>query len=140
MQIYRYSSPKVAHKIPFFDSPVQAGFPSPANDSIQDKLDISTLLVEHPRSTYFVRIEGYSMRDVGIMPGDIAVVDKAINLSNKDIVIAFVNGEATIKRYLKTKAGFMLIPENEEYKAMSFKEGDEVEIFGVVTSVIKKMR
>ena len=84
--------------IPFFSSRVQAGFPSPADDHLEDTLDLNKYLIHHEESTFFVRAQGDSMLDAGIYPGDILVVDKSLDAKNGKIVIAVVDGEFTVKR------------------------------------------
>ena len=82
----------------FYTSRVPAGFPSPADDHIEGKLDLNLHLIRRPASTFFVRAEGESMKDIGIFEGDILVVDRSITPQNKDIVIAVLHGELTVKR------------------------------------------
>lgn len=79
-------------QVPLFLESVEAGFPSPAQDFIDRKLDMNELCIAHPASTYFVRVAGWSMKDAGITPGDILVVDRGLTEVQGDIVIAMVNG------------------------------------------------
>ena len=82
-------------KLPFFSSLVKAGFPSPADDHIEGKLDLNQFLIKHPAATFFVRVEGNSMENGGIHHGDILIVDRAITPKNGQIVVAILNGEFT---------------------------------------------
>ncbi len=127
-KLYR---PLMAFKIP-------AGFPSPAQDYIEGKLDLNEHLIAHPASTFFVQVDGYSMQGAGILPDDILIVDRALEATNNRIVIAIVDGELTVKR-LKTEGdNWFLIPENPDYQSICIKEGMEFTIWGVVTYIIHK--
>jgi len=83
---------------PLFMIPVEAGFPSPAEDYIEGELDLNKHLIKHPAATFFVRVAGDSMVDAGVHPGDILIVDRAIEPADKKVVIAVVNGDLTVKR------------------------------------------
>ncbi|ETR68280.1 MAG: DNA polymerase V [Candidatus Magnetoglobus multicellularis str. Araruama] len=119
--------------------PVSAGFPSPAEDYIEGKLDLNEHLIKHPAATFFVRVTGDSMVDAGIHPGDILIVDRAIEALDKKVVIAVVNGELTVKRLRKTRKGCVLTPENKKYPSIQISEDQNFEIWGVVTNVIHKL-
>jgi len=121
---------------PIFTSRVQAGFPSPADDHLEDTLDLNTHLIRHKESTFFVRSQGESMLGAGIHPGDILVVDKSLIAKSGKIVIAMVDGEFTVKRLNKYKGKITLKAENPEFKDIVINEGSELIIWGVVTSVI----
>ena len=125
--------------IPFFSEAVPAGFPSPASDYCERKLDLNELCVQKPAATFFVRAQGDSMIDAGIFPGDVLVVDRSINAVHGDIVIAAVNGELTVK-LLETKPQVRLVPMNCAYEPIVIPEIAELEIFGVVTTVIHRLR
>jgi len=86
---------------PLFTSGVSAGFPSPAEDHIDLKLDLNELLIQHPIATFFVRVAGESMKDAGINHGDVLVVDRSLEATSGKIVIAIVNGELTVKKFLQ---------------------------------------
>lgn len=121
---------------PLFVARVSAGFPSPADDFIDKKLDLQELLVKHPASTFFVRVEGESMLHAGIHPGDILVVDRAVPAADQKIVIAALNGELTVKRIRKLKTQLFLVPDNPEFPPLEVTEEMQFEIWGVVTYVI----
>lgn len=127
-------------KIPLVFSPVRAGFPSPATDFIEKKLDINNLLIKHPVATFFVKVAGDSMIKKGIFEGDILVVDKSLEAKNNDIVIAIVDGDFTVKTFIKDKDKVILRPENDSYKDLEFTTENGFEIWGVVTSVIHLIR
>jgi len=121
---------------PIFTSRVQAGFPSPADDHLEDQLDLNKYLIHHQEATFFVRAQGESMLGAGIHPGDILVVDKSLVAKSGKIVIAVVDGEFTVKRLHKYKGSITLKAENPEFDDIVISEGSELIIWGVVTSVI----
>jgi len=118
------------------ESCVMAGFPSPAEQYIEQALDLNELLVKHPAGTFFVRVAGDSMVQTGIFPGDILVVDKAEEAVDGSIVIAAVDGEFTVKYLRHIDKGVQLLAANPDYPPITFAEGNELQIFGVVTSNI----
>jgi len=124
---------------PLFLSKVPAGFPSPADDYIEDGLDLNEHLIKHKAATFFVRVSGDSMTGAGIHDGDLLIVDRALEAQDKSVVIAVVNGEFTVKRIKKNNGRVWLMPENENFRPMEMKEGSELEVWGVVTNVIHKL-
>ncbi|MCK9368531.1 translesion error-prone DNA polymerase V autoproteolytic subunit [Candidatus Dojkabacteria bacterium] len=126
-------------QIPLFTSPISAGFPHTVTADIDDCLDLNQLVVKHPTSTYFVRVDGDSMIKADIDNGDILVVDKSLEPKNYDIVIAFLNGKALVKRFLKSAMNIYLIPENDKYSSIQVGGSDEFEIWGIVTYVVHKV-
>ena len=123
-------------KMPYFEDGVSAGFPSPAEDYMQAKLDLNELLVEHPSATYYVRVNGDSMLGAGIVSGDLLVVDRSLEVTNNCIVVAHIDGEFTVKRIKKTKPKMFLQAENENYKPIEIKKEMDFELFGVVAHAI----
>ncbi|MCD8480426.1 MAG: translesion error-prone DNA polymerase V autoproteolytic subunit [Candidatus Cloacimonetes bacterium] len=133
--IYKYSELKKL-KRPLIGALVPAGFPSPAQDYIEGLLDLNEHLIRHPSSTFFMHADGYSMKNVGINPGDLLIVDRAVEATSNKIIIAIVEGELTLKR-LKIEGGcYYLVPENEEYSPIVIEEDMDFVIWGVVTYVI----
>ncbi len=126
-------------ELPFLLASIPAGFPSPADDYIDRKLDLNELLVRHPAATFFVRVVGDSMTGAGIRSGDILVVDRALAPENNRIVIAALNGELTVKRLRKQSGRIFLVPENGEYEAMEVTQEMQFEIWGVVAHVIHSL-
>ncbi|MFC0180314.1 translesion error-prone DNA polymerase V autoproteolytic subunit [Thorsellia kenyensis] len=124
--------------LPFYLSKVSAGFPSPAQDYVENTLDLNELCIQHPSATFFVRVEGESMIEAGIYSGDILIVDRAITAAQGDIVIVNLNGEFTVKE-LQLTPQVALVAHNPKYPIRIIKEGDELDIFGVVTNVIRKL-
>ena len=122
--------------IPIFTSRVQAGFPSPADDHLEDALDLNTHLIHHKEATFFVKAQGDSMLGAGIQQGDILIVDKSLSAKSGKIVIAVVDGEFTVKRLHKYKGNITLKAENPDFEDIKIGVTDELIIWGVVTSVI----
>lgn len=115
---------------------VACGFPSPADDYLELDLDLNQYLIKHPAATFFVRAEGDSMRGIGILPGDLLIVDKSLMPKDNSIVLAVINGEFTVKR-LKIVAGKgFLCPANKNYKPMAISSIDSFQFWGVVTHAI----
>ena len=126
-------------ELPLFLERVSCGFPSPAQDYIEDSLDLNKLVVKHPSATYFVRVSGDSMIGTGISDGDLLVVDRSLSAEHGDIVVAAVAGEFTVKE-LHTRPCLRLVPHNRNYSPIVFLPGEELEIFGVVTFTLKSNR
>lgn len=122
---------------------IKAGFPSPAEDYLQESLDFNRDLIKHPESTFYGRVDGDSMIDAGICDGDIAVIDRSVEPQHGDVVVGYVNGEFTIK-YLdlthKNEGYIELRPANRLYSPIRINECDDFEVWGVVIWVIKKLK
>jgi DNA polymerase V len=125
--------------IPLFSCSVSAGFPSPADDHMDCKLDLNEHLIKHPSATFFARASGDSMEGAGIYDGDLLIVDRSLDPINGKIVIAVLNGELTVKRYVAQGDEAFLWPENNKYKPIKITQDSEVLIWGVVTNVIHKV-
>lgn len=127
------------YALPLYASYVKAGFPSPAEDYAEQKLDLNSYLIHRPAATFFLRVSGDSMIDVGIFNGDLLIVDRSLTAMDGKIVIAAVNGELTVKRLKKSKEGIFLVAENKNYPPIELTENDHVHIWGVVTHTIHAM-
>jgi DNA polymerase V len=124
-------------KIPLFLSPIKAGFPSPADDYLEQKLDLNEHLIKHPCATFFVKVVGDSMINAGIFNGDILIVDRSLKAANNKIIVAILDGEFTVKR-LRTYSGkVFLVPENPNYPPIEVPEGADFEVWGVVIHGIR---
>lgn len=121
---------------PFYQSYVPAGIPSPQYDASHDEIDLNKFLVQHPRDTFFIRARGESMRDAGIRDGAILVVDRARVPASGDIVVAILEGEFTVKRYVVDAAGVVLHPENSMFRDIRIEAEARFAVWGVVTYVI----
>ena len=121
---------------PLFLFAVPAGFPSPAEDYIERNLDLNEHLVKNPAATFFVRVAGDSMTGAGIHHDDILVVDRSLAAISGKIVIAVVDGELTVKRFLQYGSKCRLMAENPDHPDIEIEDGMDLEIWGVVTSSI----
>ena len=126
-------------QIPLYMESVSAGFPSPAEDFVERKLDLNGLCIKHPHATFFVRVQGESMSDAGIYNQDVLVVDRSLAARHGDFVIASVHGEMTVKE-LVLKPNVALRPKNKAYSAIEITEESEFEGFGVVISVVRNIQ
>lgn len=124
------------YKIPLYLCAVAAGFPSPAESTVEGEFDLNELLIKHPAATFFVRASGSSMINAGIFDNDILVVDKSLEPTSGKVVVVALNGELTVKRLMKEGKKIILMPENEAYPNVEIEEGSELHIWGVVTNVI----
>ena len=113
-----------------FETAVPAGFPSPAGDYEEDKLDLNSHLVRNPAATFFVRVTGDSMIGAGIHHGDLLIVDRSLEPKDKSVIIAVLNGELTVKRIRMKHRKITLEPENHNYFAQEVTEDAEFEIWG----------
>lgn len=123
---------------PAFISTISAGFPSPADDYVEKNLDLNTLMVSHPSATFYVRVEGDSMRDAGIQSGDLLVVDRSLEAADGKIVVAILNGEFTVKRIELLENRVVLHPENPAYRSIAVPADSDFQVWGIVTYVIHK--
>ncbi len=135
-QIFRPTE-QLRSSIAFFSDAVKAGFPSPAQDYIEKTLSLDDLCIRTPAATYFVRASGSSMERAGIHDGDVLVVDRSLPPGHRKIVIASVDGEFVCKRLdLSVPSRPVLRAESEDYPDITLREEGELEIFGVVTTVV----
>ncbi|WP_275554777.1 translesion error-prone DNA polymerase V autoproteolytic subunit [Mixta sp. Marseille-Q2659] len=123
-------------RLPLYIERVPCGFPSPAQDYVEQRIDLNALMIPRPAATYFVRVSGESMIEAGINDGDMLVVDSALTARDGDIVVAAVEGEFTVKR-LQLYPTVQLIPMNRRYKPITIGAEEALEVFGIVTYVIK---
>lgn len=127
---------KAGVSLPLFLGGVSAGFPSPAEDYTDRKLDLNELLIKNQAATFFVRVDGDSMIGAGIHHNDILVVDRSLEAASGDIVIAILDGELTVKRLVRDAQCGRLVAENPDYPSIEITEENGCEIWGVVTSVV----
>lgn len=127
--------------LPFDDGGIKAGFPSPAQDYMDSSIDLNRELVRHKETTFYARVSGNSLIDAGISDGDIIVIDKSLQTSTGDYVVAYIDGEFTIKEFRLDENGecAWLIPYNKNFKPIRVTSENDFMIWGVVTYTIKKM-
>ena len=126
-------------QLPVAGSRISAGFPSPADDFIENSLDLNLELIKNPAATFFVRVSGSSMKDAGIFDGDILIVDRSLRAANRKIVIAILNGELLVKRLCIRDDQYILMPENKNYSPIYLTNDSDLNIWGVVTNVIHRV-
>ncbi len=117
---------------------VPAGFPSPAADSLEERINLNTLLIERPSSTFIMQVSGNSMDRAGILDGDHIVVDKSKTAISGKIVVAVLDGDMTVKFLQKTQSGYSLKAANPKYPAIHISEDNTLEIWGVVVGVVRR--
>lgn len=127
-------------ELPLFSTKVAAGFPSPADDHVEKRLDPRDYLIENDNSTFFVRVKGESMIDAGIFDNDVLVIDRSKTASIGDIVLAVLDGEFTVKTLGHSKHGPRLIPANKSFPVIDIKDGQSFEVWGVVTGSMRKFK
>jgi len=123
-----------------FEHKVPAGFPSPADDHIEKRLDLNEYLIKKSDATFFVKIKGDSMIDASINDGDIVIVDRSMQAKVGDIVLASVDGNFTIKTLSKYKLNPRLLPANDKYKPIEINDNTQFELWGVVTGAVRKFK
>lgn len=125
--------------IPLVGQAVHAGFPSPADDFIEEMIDLNQVLVQNPTATFLWRVIGDCMIDVKIFPGDVVVVDRSLSPKHRSVVLAIIDGEPTLKRVNRRGGVMFLHNENAKLPAFTIADGMEVSIWGVVTATIRDL-
>jgi DNA polymerase V len=128
------------YKVAIAGSPVHAGFPSPADDFLENRLDLNDLLIKNPSSTFYARVSGESMAGDGINDGDLLVIDKSLSPYTNCMAVCYIDGEFTLKRVKIEDSCVWLIPSNERFKPIKVDINNEFIIWGVVTYIIKRIR
>nr|WP_240348330.1 translesion error-prone DNA polymerase V autoproteolytic subunit [Methylomonas sp. EFPC1] len=134
--MFKPAAPLSRVALPLFISKIPAGFPSPASDYIEKDLDLNELMIENPAATFFARAQGYSMINAGILPGDILVINRALDPQPGSIVVCVLDNEFTVKRLVYDNGQWQLHAENPEYPAIELNEDSEMQVWGVVTYAI----
>jgi DNA polymerase V len=128
--------PPRCQPLPLAGAAVAAGFPSPADDYIESRIDLNDVLIRHPSSTFFLRVSGESMRDAGILDGDLLVVDRAIEPRAGRVVVAVLDGAFTLKYLNRHKGRWRLEAAHPDYPPLELAEGDDARIWGVAIHAI----
>lgn len=118
---------------------VNAGFPSPAGDYMELKLDLNRELVNNPDATFYARVRGNSMINANLNDGDILIIDRSLEPSTGKIAVCFIDGEFTVKHLKIEKDVCWLVPANDEFKPIKVTEENDFIIWGIVNYVIKKV-
>lgn len=126
-------------EIPLFSSQISAGFPSPAENYVEDKINLKRLLIKDKNATYLLRVRGDSMRDANILEEDILIVDRSVRPAVNQIVIGLLDNEFTVKRFIKKQDQYYLQPANPAYPAIHLSEELNFQVWGVVTWCIHKI-
>ena len=137
--VYRHVASNETLALPLYASRISAGWPSPADDYVEDMLDLQKLLVQHPAATFYLKVRGDSMSGASIIDGDILVVDRSIDPVHGRIVVASVNNELTVKRLYHRPNRLALIPENPAYQPIEITDETDFSVWGVVTSMARQL-
>jgi DNA polymerase V len=123
--------------IPLVEGGISAGFPSPAQDFLDIAIDLNKELIKNPATTFYTRVNGDSMKDVGIDSGDLVIIDKSLTPENGKIAVCYVDGEFTMKKIKLEKDCCWLLPANKNYKPIKVTEDNNFIIWGIVIHLIK---
>ncbi len=126
-------------ELPFVDSGISAGFPSPADDFLDLSIDLNKELIKNPSSTFYGRVRGDSMINAGLNEGDLLIIDKSLEPVDNKIAVCFIEGEFTVKRIKIEKDIVWLVAENKKYAPIKVTKENDFLIWGVVTNVIKTL-
>ena len=125
-------------ELPLFSDAVPAGFPSPADDYIENNLDLNKYLIQHPSSTFYIKVNGDSMVEANIYCGDILIIDRSIKIQNNDVALVILNGNFTVKRLRIIGKTILLVPENAKYQTVKVSKEMDFEVWGKVVWSIHK--
>ncbi|TCL72393.1 DNA polymerase V [Hydrogenispora ethanolica] len=124
--------------LPYVGRQITAGFPSPAEDYLENILDLNEIVVKNPSATFYGRVNGNSMKDAGAADGDLLVIDKSLEYRHDALAVCWIDGEFTLKRLRTVRGQLYLIPANPDYEPIAVKEGAEFMVWGIVTYILKK--
>lgn len=124
---------------PLLARPVPAGFPSPADDYVSGRISLDAHLIQHKESTFFMHVAGDSMRGLGILNGDLLVIDRALTATHGSVVIAVVDAEFMVKQLLQTPTGYVLRSAHPDYRDIVLSNTQELTIWGVVCWAIHRI-
>ncbi|MFD3003103.1 LexA family protein [Pontibacter toksunensis] len=125
-------------ELPLFASYISAGFPSPADDYLEDKIDLNKYVVQNPTSTFLMRVRGNSMHDANIHDGDLLVIDKSLKPSDGNPVVCFLESDFTVKTFRRINNKVFLYPANHAYKPIEITEEMDMRVWGVVVWILHK--
>lgn len=126
----------------FVDGGIKAGFPSPAQDYLTECIDLNKELIRRKETTFLARVSGNSLIEAGICDGDIVVIDKSLEAKNGDFVVAFIDGEFTLKEFHHDEENdcAWLIPHNKDFAPIKVTKENDFMVWGVLTYTIKQLR
>jgi DNA polymerase V len=127
------------YRLPVYTSRVPAGTPGEADGHVDKTTELNSLLLRNPKDTFLLRVAGDSMIDVGIYENDLLTVDRSLEARNGRIIVALVDGRATVKTFRTDRKGITLVPENKRYEPIKILPANDFQILGVVTNVIRKI-
>ena len=129
-------------KLAFADNGIKAGFPSPAQDYMSESIDLNKELIRHSETTFLARVSGNSLVEAGICDGDLVVIDKSLEAKSGDFVVAFIDGEFTLKEFRMDEANgcAWLIPHNRDYSPIKVTKENDFLVWGVLTYTIRQLR
>ena len=142
VKLYIYSADLSTElNLPYADSGIKAGFTSPAQEYLTDSIDLNKTLIRHTETTFYAKVSGDSLNDIGISDGDIVIIDKSLEAQNGDYVAAFIDGEFTLKQFKLDEANncAWLVPANKKYNPIKVTEDNDFMVWGVITSAIKRI-
>ena len=130
------------NNVSYIDAVIKAGFPSPAQDYLSGTIDLNRELIRHRETTFLARVSGNSLQEAGICDGDIVIIDKSLEAKNGDYVVAFIDGEFTLKefRFDEVENCAWLIPHNKNYEPIKVTQENDFLVWGVLTYTIKQLR
>jgi DNA polymerase V len=131
---------KTSFRLPLVSASVEAGFPSPADDYLERGIDLNEELIRNPAATFLVRVKGESMRDAGVHTGDTLIVDKSVTPADRQIVVAMIDGEFTVKCFRKSNGRIFLEAANDTFAPIEVGENQELTIWGAVTYIIHQAK
>ena len=139
IELVKPSSALLELKIPFYQSGICAGFPSPADDFLDLSIDLNKEYIRDKEATFYGRVSGDSMINAGLHNGDLLIIDKSIEPKSGNIAVCWIDGDYTVKRIKITKDTIWLIAENDKYKPIKVTKENDFLIWGIVTTIIKKV-
>lgn len=132
-------SKNTVYRLPIFMNPTSMPIQHQFNVAKEGNLDLNEYLVQNPKSTFLMRVSGNSMMKAGINNGDILVVDRALKATNGKVVVAAINDELLVKRIKYNEDSIQLLAENDNFAPITISDNDKFDIWGVVTSVVKRL-
>lgn len=138
--VYRQAVITISRELPLAPAGISAGYPSPAGDYMELSIDLNKELIRNPASTFYGRVSGCSMQDIGIEDSDLLVIDKSLPPQDGSIAVCFIDGEFTLKKIKTGKGKLWLMPANKKYNPILVTEDNHFLVWGIVTYTIKKFR